>query len=263
MIGLLIVLLVVLLAALGPVIGSFEPNEVRPSERLQGPSARHLLGTDQFGRDVLSRIISGAKVSLGVSVSAVAAAMVAGVLLGTAAGYFGGLLDDVLMRIVDIMMAFPYIVLAIALAAALGPSTFNVILIISIIRLPMFARVSRAAVAAVKENDYVSAAQALGSPTWRVILRHVLPNSLTSIVVVAALSIATAINTEAAVSFLGLGIRPPQASWGNMLADAQNYILTVPTLGIAPGVMITVTVLGFQLFGDGLRDLLDPRLRGR
>lgn len=261
MLGLVIVAFVMVLAVLGPVFSPYEPDEISPAERLQGVSAAHWLGTDQFGRDVLSRIISGAAVSLGVSISAVAAAMLSGVLLGTVAGYFGGILDDVLMRVVDIMLAFPYIVLAIALAAALGPSTFNVILIIAIIRMPMFARVARGAVLAVRENDYVSAAEALGSSRWRVILRHIVPNSLTSIVVVAALSVATAINTEAAVSFLGLGIRPPQASWGNMLADAQNYILTVPSLGIAPGVMISLTVLGFQLFGDGLRDLLDPRLR--
>lgn len=263
MLGLIIVAAVLLLAVVGPLFDPHEPNEVQPIERLQGVSATHWLGTDQFGRDILSRIISGAAVSLGVAISAVAAAMVAGVLLGTLAGYFGGVVDDILMRVVDIMMAFPYIVLAIALAAALGPSTFNVVLIIAIIRLPMFARVARGAVLSIKESDYVSAARALGSSPWRVILRHVVPNSLTSIVVVAALSIAAAINTEAAVSFLGLGIRPPQASWGNMLADAQNYILTVPSLGIAPGVMISLTVLGFQLFGDGLRDLLDPRLRGR
>ena len=261
MLGLVIVAFVMVLAVLGPVFSPYEPDEISPAERLQGVSAAHWLGTDQFGRDVLSRIISGAAVSLGVSISAVAAAMLSGVLLGTVAGYFGGILDDVLMRVVDIMLAFPYIVLAIALAAALGPSTFNVILIIAIIRMPMFARVARGAVLAVRENDYVSAAEALGSSRWRVILRQIVPNSLTSIVVVAALSVATAINTEAAVSFLGLGIRPPQASWGNMLADAQNYILTVPSLGIAPGVMISLTVLGFQLFGDGLRDLLDPRLR--
>lgn len=261
MLGLVIVAFVMVLAVLGPVFSPYEPDEISPAERLQGVSAAHWLGTDQFGRDVLSRIISGAAVSLGVSISAVAAAMLSGVLLGTVAGYFGGILDDVLMRVVDIMLAFPYIVLAIALAAALGPSTFNVILIIAIIRMPMFARVARGAVLAVRENDYVTAAEALGSSRWRVILRHIVPNSLTSIVVVAAQSVATAINTEAAVSFLGLGIRPPQASWGNMLADAQNYILTVPSLGIAPGVMISLTVLGFQLFGDGLRDLLDPRLR--
>jgi peptide/nickel transport system permease protein len=261
--GLVIVVAIGLLAIVGPLVSPYNPNKVQPFERLQGISTTHWLGTDQFGRDVLSRIISGAAISLGVSISAVAAAMVCGVTLGVLAGYFGGVIDDILMRLVDIMMAFPYIVLAVALAAALGPSTQNVVLIIAIIRLPMFARVSRGAVLAIKENDYVSAARALGSPQWRVILRHILPNSLTSIVVVAALSIAAAINTEAAISFLGLGISPPQASWGNMLADAQNYILTVPSLGIAPGVMISITVLGFQLFGDGLRDLLDPRLRGR
>lgn len=261
--GLVIVTVVLILAIAGPWFSPYDPNKVQPIERLQGISSAHWLGTDQFGRDTLSRIISGAGVSLGIAISAVAAAMVGGVIVGTLAGYFGGTIDDVFMRIVDIMMAFPYIVLAIALAAALGPSTSNVILIIAIIRLPMFARVSRGVVLTIKEKDYVSAARALGSPQWRVVMQHILPNSLTSIVVVTALSIATAINTEAAISFLGLGIRPPQASWGNMLADAQSYILTVPSLGIAPGVMISLTVLGFQLVGDGLRDLLDPRLRGR
>lgn len=263
LLGLVIVFGVVLIAIIGPWLSPHLPNRVQPAARLQGISAAHWLGTDHFGRDILSRIISGAGVSLGIAISAVAGALVGGVALGTIAAFFGGIVDDILMRIVDIMMAFPYIVLAIALAAALGPSTTNVILIIAIIRLPMFARVARGVVLTIKEADYVSAARALGAPQWRVIVRHILPNSLTSIVVVTALSIATAINTEAAISFLGLGIRPPQASWGNMLADAQNYILTVPTLGIAPGVMISLTVLGFQLFGDGLRDFLDPRLRGR
>lgn len=260
LVGLILVSCAVSMAVLGPLLSPFNPNKTQPLQRLQGVSAEHWLGTDQFGRDVLSRIFSGAGVSLGVSVSAVGIALVGGVLLGVVAGYFGGIIDDVLMRLIDIMMAFPYIVLAIALAAALGPSTGNVILIISIIRMPMFARVARGVVLAIIESEYVAAAKALGSGQWRVLARHILPNSLTSIVVVAALSVATAINTEAAISFLGLGIRPPQASWGNMLADAQNYILTVPALGIAPGVAISLTVLGFQLLGDGLRDLLDPRL---
>lgn len=263
LIGLTLVMFATAIALLGPILSQHDPNAVAPASRLQGPSLEHPLGTDQFGRDILSRIIAGAGVSLSIALTSVSLALSIGVTLGVMAGYVGGLVDDVIMRVVDVIMAFPYVVLAIALAAALGPSPRNVIMIIAVIRVPLFARVTRGVVLAVKEFDYVAASRSMGARPWRIILRHVLPNSLTSVVVIAFLSIAAAINTEAAISFLGLGIRPPQASWGNMLADAQNYVLTVPSLGIAPGVMISLTVLGFQLLGDGLRDWLDPRQRGR
>lgn len=259
LVGLVLVALVLVFAAAGWFLDLPDPNQVKPSQRLKGASAQNWLGTDQFGRDILARLVSGAKLSLSVAFSSVTFALLIGATVGAIAGFVGGVLDDILMRLIDIMMAFPYVILAIAVAAAVGPSVQNIVLILAIIRTPLFARVGRAAVIAIKEQEYVTAAKALGQRPFRVLLRHVIPNSLTSLIVISALSIASVINAEAAISFLGLGIRPPQATWGNMLADAQDYVLTVPTLGIAPGVMISLTVLGFQLLGDGLRDILDPR----
>lgn len=259
LVGLVLVALVLLFAAAGWFFDLSDPNQVKPAQRLQSGSSQNWLGTDQFGRDILARLVSGAKLSLTVAFTSVGLALLIGASVGAIAGFVGGLLDNLLMRLIDIMMAFPYVILAIAVAAAIGPSVQNIVLILAVIRTPLFARVGRAAVIAVKEQEHVTAAHALGQRPFRVLLRHVIPNSLTSLIVISALSIASVINAEAAISFLGLGIRPPQATWGNMLADAQDYVLTVPTLGIAPGVMISLTVLGFQLLGDGLRDILDPR----
>lgn len=261
LLGLVLVLSIIAFATVGSLVSPYSPNKINPAEKLALPGEEHFLGTDQFGRDILSRLISGARVSLLVGVLSVALATVVGVTLGALTGFFGGWLDEGIMRGVDILMSFPYIILAIALAAALGPGFGNVILILSVIRIPVFARVSRAAVMAVTQQEYVLAATGIGQTRLNILFRHVLPNSLTAVIVVASLSVATAINAEAAISFLGLGIRPPQASWGNMLADAQLYILTAPWLGIAPGLLISLTVLGFNLLGDGLRDILDPRMR--
>jgi len=261
LIGLCLIIFVVAFAAAGSPLMPFDPNEVNPTQKLDLPSRAHLLGTDQFGRDLLSRMISGAKVSLLLGAISIGLGLVIGVGLGSVAGFVGGWLDDVCMRAVDVLMSFPYIVLAIVLAAALGPEPGNVVVILAILRIPIFARVSRGAVLTAVRSDYVLAAQAVGQTRIRVFLRHVLPNCLTSIVVVASLSIAAAITAEAAISFLGLGIRPPEATWGNMLADAYRYILIAPWMGVAPGLAISLTVLGFNLLGDGLRDILDPRMR--
>lgn len=261
LLGLALVLGIVAFAVLGSLFMPYDPNAVKPTNKLLLPGGEHLLGTDQFGRDLLSRLISGAKLSLIIGTTSVFFAIVVGVALGGLAGFLGGWFDEVCMRAVDVLMSFPYIVLAIVLAATLGPGLNIVILILSVLRIPIFARVSRGAVLAVTQMDYVLAAESIGQTRLKTFLRHVLPNSLTSVIVVASLSVAAAINAEAAISFLGLGIRPPDATWGNMLADAQLYILVAPWMGAAPGVLISLTVLGFNLLGDGLRDILDPRMR--
>lgn len=261
--GLVIIVIMLLVALLSPSLAPHEPDMVNLAERLQPPSVTHLLGTDQFGRDILSRIIYGARVSLLVGFAGVASAAVVGVFLGSVAGYYGRWTDDVIMRFMDILLAFPYIVLAIALIAMVGPSLRNIILVIAITRIPQFARVTRGSVLSLREMEFVLASRALGQKEWRILLRHILPNALTPISVLASLSVATAILTESALSFLGLGIQPPQASWGTMIADGRRFMLDAPWIATFPGLAISLTILGYNLLGDGLRDALDPRLRGR
>lgn len=261
LLGLVLVLGSIMFAILGNLFIPYDPNAVDPFSKALLPGREHLLGTDQFGRDILSRLISGATLSLLVGIASVLLAMVFGVAIGSLAGFLGGWFDELGMRIVDVLMSFPFLILAIVLCAALGPGLGNVIITLSVLRIPIFARVARGAVLAVTQMDYILAAEAIGQRRTKILLRHVLPNSVTTLVVVASLSIATTITAEAAISYLGLGIRPPEATWGNMLADAQLYILTAPWMGVAPGVMISLTALGFNLLGDGLRDILDPRMR--
>lgn len=262
-VGLGIVVIMIIMAILASYIAPYGYETMVLTDRLQPPSARHLLGTDQFGRDILSRMLYGARASLVVGLGGVAIAMSIGVLLGGIAGFYGRWVDEVIMRIVDILLAFPYIILAVALMAMVGPSLRNIILVIGITRTPRFARVTRGAVLTLKEMDFVTAARALGQTEWRVLTRHILPNCLTPIVVMASLSVATAILTESALSFLGLGIQPPQASWGTMIADGRRFMLDAPWIATFPGIAISLTILGYNLFGDGLRDALDPKLRGR
>lgn len=250
-------------ALVAPWLTTHDYTAVNLLQRLSGPSGEHLLGTDQFGRDIFSRIVMGARASLLVGLLATLIAAVVGVTLGALGGWLGGWFDDTLMRVMDVILAFPAIVLAIALAAVFGPGLDKVITIIGFSRVPQFARLARATVLSVKEADYVDAAHALGKRSVAILTRHVLPNSLAPLLVFASSSIATAINTEAALSFLGLGIQSPAASWGTMLSDARQYMLLSPWLAIFPGAAITLTVLAFNLVGDGLRDLTDPRLRGR
>jgi peptide/nickel transport system permease protein/oligopeptide transport system permease protein len=226
----------------------------------QPPSLDHPFGTDRVGRDVLSRTIYGARVSLLVGVCAVGVSLVVGLIMGSLAGFFGGIVDAIIMRITDIFMAFPYTLFAIALLAVLGPSLTNVILAIGILGWTSIARVLRSSILSVKENDYISAARALGASNLRIILRHVLPNSLASVVVYATMAIGSAILSEAALSFLGLGVQPPTPSWGMMISEGQAVIATAPWMAFFPGAACLLTVLAFTLIGDGLRDALDVKV---
>lgn len=258
LLGLVLLVFVVTAAVAAPLLTRYAQEAVEVEARLQPPSARHWMGTDQFGRDILTRVLYGARVSLVVGLLATALATAAGAALGAVAAFYGGAADEFLMRLMDVLLAFPYIVLAIAVAAVLGPSLPNLILAIAVIRVPQFARVTRGAVLSVKQMAYVEAARAAGASPARVLWRHVLPNCLNPVVVLATLSAGTAINAEAALSFLGLGIQPPASSWGTMLADGRRFLLDAPWIATFPGLAISLTVLGCNLVGDALRDALDP-----
>lgn len=261
LVGMVVVALMVVSALLAPILSPFPQEAMDIGSRLAGPRLQHLLGTDQFGRDILSRILYGARVSLIVGVGATLLASAAGVMVGGFSAFIGGAVDEVVMRAMDIVLAVPYIVLGIALVAVLGPSLPNLILAIAVTRIPQFARVTRGAVLSTREQVFVEAARAAGLSTGRIFLRHVLPNCITPIVVLATLSAGTAINAEAALSFLGLGIQPPLSSWGTMLADGRRFMMDAPWIATFPGLAISLTILGFNLLGDGLRDALDPRFR--
>lgn len=261
--GLAIIIVMLVLAALAPAIAPYPYQKVNLAERLEPPSGRHLFGTDQFGRDILSRMLYGARVSLVVGLGGVLIALTVGVALGAVSGFFGKWVDEGVMRLMDILGAFPYIILAVALMAMLGPSLRNIILVVGITRIPQFARVTRGSTLSLKEMDFVTAARAIGQRQMRILTRHIAPNCMTPIVVLASLSVATAILTESALSFLGLGIQPPEPSWGTMISDGRRFMLDAPWIATFPGIAISLTILGYNLFGDGLRDALDPRLRGR
>ncbi|MBF0706970.1 MULTISPECIES: nickel transporter permease [Bacillales] len=261
MVGMGIVLFFILLAIFAGVIAPEGINEQKLGERLQSPSASHWFGTDDFGRDILSRIIYGARISLWVGFFAVLGSAAVGSLLGMVAGYYGKLVDTIISRIFDIMLAFPSILLAIAVVAVLGPSLRNALIAIAIINIPNFGRLVRSRVLSVKQEEYVMAARAVGMKDSRIIFHHILPNSLAPIIVQGTLAIATAILEAAALSFLGLGAQAPQPEWGKMLADSRSYIIQAPWTVFFPGLAIMLTVLGFNLLGDGLRDALDPKMK--
>ncbi|WP_283153070.1 nickel transporter permease [Guptibacillus hwajinpoensis] len=261
MVGMGIVLFFILLAIFAGVIAPEGINEQKLGERLQSPSASHWFGTDDFGRDILSRIIYGARISLWVGFFAVLGSAAIGSLLGMVAGYYGKLVDTIISRIFDIMLAFPSILLAIAVVAVLGPSLRNALIAIAIINIPNFGRLVRSRVLSVKQEEYVMAARAVGMKDSRIIFHHILPNSLAPIIVQGTLAIATAILEAAALSFLGLGAQAPQPEWGKMLADSRSYIIQAPWTVFFPGLAIMLTVLGFNLLGDGLRDALDPKMK--
>jgi len=259
--GLVVITLLALSALFADLVAPYSPLHIAMRERLQAPSPRHLLGTDDFGRDVLSRIIHGSRISLEVGAIAVGIAVAVGVVLGVGAGYLGGRTDSIIMRTMDVLLAFPAILLAIGIMAILGPSTANVMIAIGIVYIPIFARVVRGSTLQVKAQEYVEAARAMGSSDPRIVVRHILPGTLDTIIVQVSLSLAFAILAEAALSFLGMGTQPPTPSWGSMLSSGREWIERAPWLTLFPGMAIFVTVLALNVIGDGLRDALDPRLR--
>jgi len=254
-------------ALLAPQIAPWDPARQMLVKRLRPPAwearglREHPLGTDHLGRDILSRIVYGGRISLGVGLSAVTLSALIGVTLGLLAGFHGGRVDAVIMRIADVFLSIPYILLAMGVVFALGPSLFNVILVMAVTRWVQFARIVRADVLSIREREFVSGARARGNRSLRLLLRHVLPNALTPIIVVATLELAFMIIYESALSFLGLGVQPPTPTWGWMLADGRNYIATAWWLATFPGLAIMLTVLAVNLLGDWLRDTLDPRLK--
>jgi len=261
-VGALIVLATVAIALGAPLIAPYDPD-AQESDRLLGPRWANLMGTDELGRDTFSRIVFGARVSLQVGIISVLVALVVGSLLGLVAGFWGGTLDTWLMRVVDILFAFPGLVLAIVIAGLLGPSRNNAMIAIGVVYAPAFARVIRGSVLAVMSEPYVEAGRVIGATSPRLIRRHVLPNILAPLIVMTTVYLSSAILAEAGLSFLGLGTQPPEPSWGGMLNIARTYMELNPWMAIFPGLAIMIVVLGFNFLGDGLRDVLDPRLRER
>jgi peptide/nickel transport system permease protein len=257
--GGLIVALLGLVAVLGHVLAPFDPTGMDFSARFAPPSPHHLFGTDDFGRDVFSRVLYGAAVSFKVAFIAVGISGTVGVLLGLLAGYLGRWVDELIMRVMDVLFAFPAVLLAITVMAILGRGVGNAMLAIAIVYIPIFARVTRGAVISVRGREFVTAAVAMGQGGGRIMLRQILPNALGPIIVQTSLSLAFAILAEAALSFFGLGTQPPDPSWGRMLSEGRSFLHQAPWMGIFPGLAIMVSVLGFNLLGDGLRDVLDPR----
>ena len=260
-VGLAIIATVVGCALLAPVISPYDPVRQRLTEALQGPSAAHLLGTDENGRDVLARVIYGSRVSLQAGVISVSLALVVGVTLGLVSGYFRGWVDDLVMRAMDALLSFPALVLALAITAALGPGLRNAMIAIGVVYTPIYARLTRGQVLSVREREYIEAARASGAGHVRIMARHVFPNVIAPLIVQASLSVALAILAEASLSFLGLGVQPPEPSWGSMVNTGKNYLDQAPWMSFAPGAAILLTVMGFNFLGDAIRDALDPRLQ--
>src|SRR5215469_11460724 len=261
MVGLVVVLFFIAIAVLAPLVSPYDPVATNWALVRKPPSMAHWFGTDEIGRDVLARVVWGARASLLAGVVSVCISLLLGVPIGLLAGYVGGFLDGLLMRITDAMLACPFLILAIALAAFLGPNLTNAMIAIGVSTAPRFMRVARAATLDASSNDYVEAARSIGNPGWRVAIRHVLPNIVPPVLVQGTLAIAAAIIAEASLSFLGLGQQPPAPSWGSMLNSAQRFLEQAPWLAVFPGLAIFLVVLSFNLVGDGLRDALDPRGR--
>jgi peptide/nickel transport system permease protein len=259
--GAAVLVLVVLMALVAPLVAPYDPLKQDLNNARMAPSGEHLLGTDDLGRDVLARVIYGSRVSLIAGLASVAIGMVLGSLLGLAAGFAGGLADSVVMRLVDAVLSFPGLVLALALGAVMGAGLFGVVLALGVVYTPTFARLMRGQVLTIREREFVHAARVIGSPAWRIVAKHVLPNVSTPIVVQASLSIAFAILAEASLSFLGLGVPPPEPSWGGMINQGRGYLQQAPWIVFGPGAALFVTVLGLNFVGDAIRDALDPRIR--
>lgn len=259
--GALIVLFFILVAVFAPLLAPAGIDEQSLKDRLQSPSQEHVLGTDDFGRDILSRIIYGSRITLFVGVFAVLGSIAVGSLLGILAGYYGRWIDIIISRFFDILLAFPSILLAIAIVAILGPSLINALIAVSIVNIPNFGRIIRSKVLSVKEEDYTMTAKSIGMSNARILFSHILPNSISPIIIQGTLAIATAIIEAAALGFLGLGAAPGDPEWGKMLSDSKQYMTSAPWTMIFPGLAIMLSVLGFNLVGDGLRDALDPKLK--
>ena len=261
LVGAGIVVFFVLLAIIGPIIAPFGMNDQNLANRLLAPSGDHWFGTDDLGRDIFSRILFGARLSIWVGFASVIMSVVVGTFLGIIAGFYGRWVDTIISRIFDIMLAFPSILLAIAIVSILGPSLTNALIAIAIINVPTFGRLVRSKVLSVKQEEYILAAKAIGMKNTRILWKHILPNSMTPVIVQGTLAIATAILECAALGFLGLGAEPPAAEWGKMLSDSRGYLTNAPWALFFPGLAIMLTVIGFNLMGDGLRDALDPKMK--
>ncbi len=259
--GFIGVAIIVLMAVLSPYISKFDVAEIHSSNALQAPNARYWFGTDNFGRDIFSRILYGARVSLVVGIVSVSIAAGAGFILGLAAGYFEGKTETVIMMIMDVLFAFPSILLALLIVAVLGPSVVNTMIAIGIVNIPVFTRTVRASVKSIKGLDYIANARSVGLKDGKILFSHIAPNSLAAFTVQATLALSSGILTEATMSFLGLGIQPPAPSWGSMLSEARVYMELAPWMVIFPVLFIVLTILSFNILGDALRDVLDPKLK--
>ena len=261
MIGLVLLLFLTVVALSAPLIAPYDPIELNSQDYLQSPRTEHLFGTDQYGRDVFSRVVFGTRISLVIGLISVGIALVIGVLVGLVAGYYGGLLDSTLMRIIDVMLAFPGILLALAIVSILGPSLVNLMIAVGISSIPTYARLTRGSVLSTRGELYVEAARVIGVPNRLILGRHILPNVVAPVIVTATLGVGAAILWAAALSFLGLGSQPPDPEWGRMLSEGRQYLRSQWWIATFPGLAIMVTVLAMNMLGDGLRDALDPRLR--
>jgi peptide/nickel transport system permease protein len=263
LLGLIIIVIIVLLAIFADQIANYDQVVIKQNlrMRLKPPSAQHWLGTDEFGRDIFARLVHGARVSLKVGILAVGIAIAIGGFLGAVAGYYGGKLDNIIMRIMDIFLAVPSILLAIAIVSALGPNLLNLMIAVSISSVPRYARIVRASVLSIRDQEFIEAARAIGANDARIICRHIIPNSLAPVIVQGTLGVAGAILSTAGLSFIGLGIQPPAPEWGSMLSGGRQYLRYAWWVTTFPGVSIMITILSLNLLGDGLRDALDPRLK--
>jgi len=261
LLGLAVVFFVVIASLTAGIVAPFDPLKLSLSNRIKAPSEAHVFGTDHFGRDILSRVLYGGRASLWVGVMSVLLAAAVGIILGAVGGYFGGRIDDVIVLIMDALISFPSVLLAIGLMAVMGPGVKNIIIALALVFIPTYGRVVRGSVLSIRQKEYIEAARNAGSGDMKIIFLHVLPNTMAPLIVVTTISVANAILIEAALSFLGLGVPPPAPSWGNILSDGRNFISQAPWLTIFPGLAITLCVLGFNTLGDGLRDVLDPKLK--
>src|SRR4030043_757578 len=261
MLGLSIVILLILIAIFAPFISPYDPITRIKEDSSLGPSINHLFGTDLRGRDIFSRVIFGSRISIEVGIIAVGISVIIGLFFGALSGYFGNIPDTIIMRIADIFFAFPYILGAIAIMTVLGPGVINIFIAIGILGWASFARIFRSSILTIKNKEYIEAARALGASNYRIITKHIFPNAFAPIIVYGTMNAGTAIIVEAALSFLGLGVQPPTPSWGKMLAESLDYIDITPWMMVFPGLAIVITVLGFVLLGDGLRDAFDPKLK--